>query len=109
LRKVEDVEGYVFRVAHNESQRWLAKNRRQSSTPLPEVATDVDLNTENTEEAEHLLGQLEGVSREILELKFHGGLTFAFGPGPRDGGLARRVRQNRPGVLIAKEGTANER
>ncbi len=81
LRKVENIEGYVFRVAHNESQRWLARQHRlkcrHQSTDVPEIAVDSDDSTENTEEAEHLLAQLEGVAREIVELKFFGGLTFA--------------------------------
>ncbi|NOZ39578.1 MAG: sigma-70 family RNA polymerase sigma factor [Planctomycetes bacterium] len=77
LRKVENIEGYVFRVAHNESQRWLARHKRHQSTDVPEIAVDVDCGIENAEEAEHLLAQLDRVSREILELKFYGGLTFA--------------------------------
>ncbi len=78
LRKVEDIEGYVFRVAHNESQRWLSRHRRNRSDALPDIATEAEIDTlENVEEADHLLSQLEGVSREILELKFYGGLTFA--------------------------------
>jgi len=77
LRKVEDIEGYVFRVAHNESQRWLAQHRRHRLTPLPDVTTAADDSTENAEEAEHLLAQLDGIAREIVELKFYGGLTFA--------------------------------
>ena len=85
LRKVEDIEGYIFRVAHNESQRWLSRQHRlkgrHQSADVPEIAVDSDDGTENTtdniEEAEHLLAQLDGVAREIVELKFYGGLTFA--------------------------------
>ncbi len=78
LHQVEDVEGYIFRIAHNESQRWLARHRRHRSDALADIAADAETDTlENIEEADHLLSQLEGVSREILELKFFGGLTFA--------------------------------
>jgi len=82
LRHVKDLEGYVFRVAHNESQRWLVRNRRQRSIALPdnvpEIAADGDDDAlANAEEVDHLLSQLQGVPREIMELKFFGGLTFA--------------------------------
>jgi len=82
LRHIDDLESYAFRVAHNESQRWFAKQQRDQLRTLEQVGIEVvDTTTESTlestEEVQQLLARINGTAREIVELKFFGGLTLA--------------------------------
>ena len=74
-----EVEGFIFFALPimNRNVGWPGIGGHRSDA-LADIAADAETDTlENIEEADHLLSQLEGVSREILELKFFGGLTFA--------------------------------
>jgi len=83
LAKSDNLNAYVFLVARNEANRWMAKNGRRTSGQNVQLETDVvagkasiGARCEQQETVAHLLAHLTSEVQEIVQLKIHSGLTF---------------------------------
>jgi RNA polymerase sigma-70 factor, ECF subfamily len=80
LGEVDNLKSYCFRIAHNEMLRWRKSHLGQpaSSQLLYEVADQRDtLSLEVREAVGGALNRLPLHYRQVVELKFFSGLTFA--------------------------------
>jgi len=97
LKRVRDLDSYVFGIARNEANRWLRRKR-------PVVQFDGDVTGEvppeqKLDQAEQLqvaMTDLDDLSRDIVQMKVHGELTFKTIAGALDlppGTVASRYRR----------------
>lgn len=80
LRKIQNVTGYVFVIARNESARLHAKRAREAPRQaLPadlKAPPDTESSGPTAEALVDMLTQLTAEQREVVELKIYAGLTF---------------------------------
>lgn len=79
FRTVENVDGYVFSVARNETIRALEKgNKRPEANSIVYEAVETGRESDFVEEdwIRHQLRLLSDTDQEIVQLKIFGGLTF---------------------------------
>ena len=80
LSEVDHLKSYCFRIAHNEMLRWRKSHRGQpaSGQLLYELADQGDmLSLDAREVVGGALDRLPPHYRQVVELKFFSGLTFA--------------------------------
>jgi len=78
LRRVENLNAYVFSIARNEAARLRKQTSRQQdlARPMSETAHDAALALEQVELVERALSRLNDEQREMVELKMYGNLTL---------------------------------
>lgn len=79
LGKADNLTGYLFKVARNESFRWLNRNRKyRNQEPLHETEANGDFNhtLDDREWTQFMLRRLDAIDRELVQLKIYSGLTF---------------------------------
>ncbi len=81
LAKADNLASYVFMIARNETIRWLNKNKRNQQsleTKQDDEATcgSIENVVDSNDWVNTLLGRLEEVDREIVQLKVFSELTF---------------------------------
>ena len=79
LGRAENLNGYVFATARNETIRWLRRNKRHQHDMLVEQTPDNSMDeqsTDGTDWVNWVLKTLEPVDHEIVHLKALAKLTF---------------------------------
>jgi len=77
LRRVEHLESYVFQIAYNEANRWIRRNKKTASLEKEPVANETEQQAvEYEEQVEFAMTRLDGLDRDIIQLKVFGELTF---------------------------------
>lgn len=79
LKKAKNLESYVFQIARNEANRWLGRKKPTVSLgdqPIVDETPDTTQRIETAEQMDLALARLDDLSREIIQLKVYGELTF---------------------------------
>lgn len=82
LGRAENINGYVFATARNETIRWLKKNKRHQSQDIEEANAQTsaqhsaELSVDGNDWVNSVLQILTAVDREIVQLKVISKLTF---------------------------------